>query len=271
MVVAPNESSGSAPHAAVAVANPHTIATAAIFLNPCIDLTFLSRSCNIDRRESSVGEVTEHESAPAEPVEAQPVPRHAPVWVVLFVGLVICTNVANATWAKLDDEHPLRLLMLSARNRNLVFTVPFVSSPVAWALVGALRLAAAAVVCHMIGRCYGDRALRWFWRFLGMPQEQVRKFEQQVARAEWIIVPWFVGSNIVWALTGAAATTWRRLVPMFAIGVAVRFALLWWLSKAFESQVRSVVDWTNKYQLWIILVSVLLVVVVNVRNFRRGG
>lgn len=215
--------------------------------------------------------MTDHESATAEPLDAPPVPRHGPVWVVLFVALVICTNIANATWAKLDDEHPLRLLALSARNRNLVFTVPFVDSPVSWALVGAVRLAAAAVVCHMIGRCYGDRALRWFWRFLGMPQEQVRTFEQQVAKAEWIIVPWFVGSNIVWALTGAAATTWRRLVPMFAVGVAARFALLWWLSKAFESEVRSVVGWTNRYQLWIILVSIVLVVVVNLRNFRRGG
>lgn len=199
-----------------------------------------------------------------------PTPKTGPIWIVLFVALVVCTNVAAATWASLDDEHPLQLLMLSARNRYLVLTVPSVSSPLAWAFVGALRLLLAAVVCHMIGRVYGDRALRWFWKFLGMPQEQVAKFEQQIAKAEWFVVPFFVGSNIVWALTGAASTSWKRLAPMFAIGVTVRLALVWWLSKAFEEQLRSVIDWTNRYQLWIIIGSVAIVVLANVRNFRSG-
>jgi membrane protein DedA with SNARE-associated domain len=202
--------------------------------------------------------------------DPSPTPKTGPIWIVLFVALVVCTNVAAATWASLDDEHPLQLLMLSARNRYLVLTVPSVSSPLAWALVGALRLLLAAVVCHMIGRVYGDRALRWFWKFLGMPQEQVAKFEQQIAKAEWFVVPFFVGSNIVWALTGAASTSWKRLAPMFAIGVTVRLALVWWLSKAFEEQLRSVIDWTNRYQLWIIIGSVAIVVLANVRNFRSG-
>ncbi len=200
-----------------------------------------------------------------------PTPRTGPVWVVLFVALVVCTNVAAGAWAGMEEDHPLKLLALSSRNRYLVLTVPALSdSPLQWALVGALRLLAAAVVCHMIGRCYGDRALRWFWRFLGMPQEQVAKFEQQVARAEWFVVPFFVGSNIVWALTGAANTTWKKLAPMFAIGVTIRLALIWWLAKAFESQLRSVIDWTSRYQVWIIVISIAIVVLVNVRNFRSG-
>ena len=214
-------------------------------------------------RQVTADETVEPDSTPT-------TARTGPIWLVLFVALVVCTNVAAATWASLDDEHPLQLLMLSSRNRYLVLTVPSVSSPLAWALVGAARLALAAVVCHMIGRVYGDRALRWFWRFLGMPQEQVAKFEQQIAKAEWFVVPFFVGSNIVWALTGAAGTAWRRLVPMFAIGVSIRLALLWWLSKAFEEELRSVIDWTNRYQLWIIIASVAIVVLVNVRNFRNG-
>ena len=78
----------------------------------------------------------------------------------------------------------------------------------------------------MIGRCYGDRALKWFWRFLGLPKSQVVKFEQQITKAEWVVVPLFIGSNILWALTGAARTSWRRLLPMFALGAAGRLALL---------------------------------------------
>ena len=204
-------------------------------------------------------------------VPPEPAPRTGPVWVVLFVALVVCTNIAAGTWAALESEHPLKLLALSSRNRYLVLTVPALSSsPLQWAIVGALRLMAAAIVCHMIGRCYGDRALRWFWRFLGMPQEQVAKFEQQVAKAEWIVVPFFVGSNIVWALTGAAKTTWRRLAPMFVVGTVGRLLLLRWLAHAFRSQLVSVINWTNKYQLYILIGSVVLVVLANVRNFRKG-
>jgi membrane protein DedA with SNARE-associated domain len=201
---------------------------------------------------------------------AAPVPPTGPLWVVAFVALVVCTNIAAASWAALETDRAVELLLLSSRNRYLVLTVPSGISPLTWALVATLRLLTAALVCHMIGRCYGDRALRWFWRFLGMPQQQVAKFEQQVARAEWLIVPFFVGSNIVWALTGAARTSWKRLMPLALIGIAVRLVLLWWLAKAFESQLRSVIDWTNRYQLWIIIGSVAIVVIANVRNFRSG-
>ncbi len=205
----------------------------------------------------------------AEQISTEPTPRSGPFWVVGFVVLVVCSNVAAASWARLAKPHPLGLLWLSSRNRFLVITAPS-SHVVPWALVGAARLFVAAIVCHMIGRCYGDRALRWFWRFLGMPPEQVAKFEQQIAKAEWFVVPFFVGSNIVWALTGAAGTSWKRLAPMFAIGAAARLALLWWLADAFRSQLTSFITWTSRYQWWIIGGSVVFVVLANVRNFRAG-
>ena len=116
-------------------------------------------------------------------------PAHGPIWIVLFVGLVVCTNVASAGWAAMVRNHPEQLLLLSARNRYLVLTVPTHIAPAAWVSLAAGRLLVAAIVCHMIGRCYGDRALKWFWRFLGLPKSQVTKFEQQITKAEWVVVP----------------------------------------------------------------------------------
>jgi membrane protein DedA with SNARE-associated domain len=213
--------------------------------------------------------VTDDERTEILPVA--PPPRLAVLWVVAFVALVVCTNLAAAFWATLIDDRPAALLALSSRNRYLVLTVPSDIGPTAWAIIAAARIGIAAIVCHFVGRAYGDRALRWFWRFLGMPEQQVRKFEEQVSRAEWVVVPVFVGSNIVWALTGAAKTSWRRLVPMFAVGMAVRLALLWWLAHQFEPEVKSVINFTNRYQLWIIGISIGVVVLANVRNFRKGG
>jgi len=200
--------------------------------------------------------------APASP------PRTAPIWVAAFVGLVVCTNIATASWVTLDDEHPAKLLMLSSRNRFLVATVPSGISPVTWALIACARIGLAAFVCHMLGRAYGDQALRWFWKFLGMPTEQVTKFEKAFDNAEWFVVPFFVGSNIVWVLSGAAKTTWKRLLPLAAVGLAIRLTVLWWLAKQFESEVRSTLKWFDQYQWWILIGSVLIVLLVNVRNFR---
>lgn len=212
----------------------------------------------------------ENSALPAVPDPEPRTPRSGPVWLVLFIALVACTNIAAATFAGLVADHPLRLLALSSRNRYLILARPEVDGPWTWALIATIRLLAAAVVCHAIGRCYGDRALRWFWRFLGMPPEQVARFEQQVDKAEWFVVPWFVGSNIVWALTGAARTSWRRLLPLALVGIAGRLALLWWLSGFFEDELREIVDWLTRYQVWIIVVSVGLVMAANLRNFRRG-
>lgn len=197
-----------------------------------------------------------------------PVPRYAPLVIAAFIGLVVCSNIASASWVALDDEHPAKLLLLSSRNRFLVVTVPSGISPVTWTLIAFARLGLSAVVCHLVGRAYGDRALRWFWKFMGMPQAQVAKFEQSFARAEWVVVPFFVGSNIVWVLSGAARTTWKRLVPLFAVGLGARLALLWWLAKEFEEEVRSAMRWVDRYQFWVIVVSIAIVVLANVRNFR---
>lgn len=191
--------------------------------------------------------------------------------MVAFVGLLVCANLGTIFLSSLVDDHPGVLLALSSRNRHLVLTVQSDLGYAAWAAIAAVRITLSAVVCHYLGRAYGDRALRWFWRFLGMPPETVARFEQQFAKAEWVLVPFFVGSNIVWVLSGAARTSWRRLAPLLALGLAGRLPLLWWLARQFESELKSVIDFTTNYQLWFIGGSVVIVVLTNVRNFRKGG
>ena len=206
--------------------------------------------------------------APHGGVVAHAVPRHAPVWLVAFIGLLVAANVGSVMLSSLVDDHPAVLLALSSRNRHLVLTQPSDLAPWAWATIGALRLGLSAVVCHYLGRSYGDRALRWFYRYLGMPAEQVDTFERGFSDAEWVLVPLFVGSNIVWVLSGAAATPWRRLVPLAAVGIAARLALLWFLAEQFQSQLRSVIDVTTRYQTWFILGTLVIVVLTQVRNLR---
>ncbi|MGZ4790911.1 MAG: hypothetical protein ACXWBO_03530 [Ilumatobacteraceae bacterium] len=197
-------------------------------------------------------------------------PSYGPYLLILFVGLVACTNIANVVFASWVKTHPERLIMLSSRNRYLIGAVGAGISPFAYVVIATVRLGLAAAVCHFLGRAYGDTALRWFTRFLGMSQESVDRFEAQYRTAEWVLIPIFVGSNIVFVLSGMVQTRWRRILPLLVAGILVRLALLWWLAKEFESQVKSVIDFLQRYQLPIIIGSLVLVIVSNIINIRRG-
>ena len=195
---------------------------------------------------------------------------YGPFLLVAFVGLVVCTNIANIVFARWVKTEPEQLIMLSSRNRYLIGAVGAGISPVSYAVIATIRLTLAAAVCHFLGRAYGDHALRWFTRFLGMTTEAVDRFEQQYRTAEWVLIPIFVGSNIVFVLSGTVRTRWRRIVPLLLIGIAARLALLWWLAKQFESEVKSAINFLQRFQLPIIVGSIVLVVLTNVANIRRG-
>lgn len=197
-------------------------------------------------------------------------PAYGPLMLVVFVGLVVCTNIANVVFARWLKTQPEHLLMLSSRNRYLVGAVGAGISPVSYAVIATARLTLAAAVCHFIGRAYGDHALRWFTRYLGMSQQGVDRFEEQYRIAEWVLIPIFVGSNIVFVLSGTVQTRWRRILPLLLAGIAGRLALLWWLTKAFESEVKSVINLLQRFQWPIIIGSLVVVVLTNVINIRRG-
>ncbi|MEP7113574.1 MAG: hypothetical protein ABI862_09940 [Ilumatobacteraceae bacterium] len=209
-------------------------------------------------------------AAADEVIEPHHRPLYGPFLLAAFVGLVVCTNIANIGYASWANTRPELLITLSSRNRYLIFAVGAGISPVTWALIATIRLTLAAAVCHFLGRAYGDHALRWFSRFLGMTSEGVDRFERQYRTAEWVLIPFFVGSNIVFVLSGTVKTRWRRILPLLLAGIAGRLALLWWLAKQFESEVRSVTNFLQRWQIPIIIGSIVLVVGTNLANMRRG-
>lgn len=214
-----------------------------------------------------------------EPVElvsdAVVAPHAPPAWAPLtlagFVGLVVCTNIANVVWAKWSVSRPAALLTLSARQRYLVLAVAGGISPVAFFVIGALRLAVAFVVCHFVGRAYRDQALVWFTKYLGVRPSQLDSMNEGFTKAEIGLVPFFAGSNIVAVLTGVHRTPPLRLATLLAVGIGGRLVLMWFLAKAFEDQLLDVMTFIQRYQWWLFAISIAAVVLVNVRNFRRGS
>ena len=208
----------------------------------------------------------------AAPDEAHQPPRWAPLTLVAFVSLVILTNIANATWAKLvdvNDPNAELLLLLSSRNRYLAFALGVDVSVVAYAVIGFLRIAVAFAVCHMIGRAYSYQATGWFKRYLGFTDEAEAAFDRGFERAEWALIPIFSGSNIVAVLTGVRRTPIGKLVLLLSIGIAGRLTLMWWLARFFEDELESFLRFTTRYQWWVLGISIGAVVLVNLRNVRR--
>jgi hypothetical protein len=199
-------------------------------------------------------------------------PRWAPLTLAAFVGLVVCTNVAAAIWPRLidsTDPQPELLLLLSSRNRWLVLALGSDVSIPAYFVIGFLRIGLAFLVCHLIGRAYAGQAVGWFKKYLGFNDEAEASFDRGFQKAEWALIPIFAGSNIVGVLTGVRRTPWAKLLALLAIGIVGRLLLMIWLEATFESQVDSFIEFTTGNQRWFIIGSIALVVLVNLKNFRR--
>jgi hypothetical protein len=195
-------------------------------------------------------------------------PSWAPLTLVAFVTLVIATNIASAVWARWVDTNPEGLLVLSSRNRYLALTLAAGVPVGTYALIAFVRIAAAFAVCHMIGRAYHDDAINWFRKYLGVTPETINSFNRGFARAEWVLIPFFAGSNIVAALSGVHRTPPVRLAVLLSVGIAARLVLMWWLARTFESQLVEFLEWLQRYQWWAVGISIALVLLINVRNLR---
>lgn len=199
-----------------------------------------------------------------------PVPWWGPVAAAAFVGLVVLGYIATAVAPRWAITNPEGLLALHARVRHLLLAL---ANDITWwtyAGIAGARLALAFVVCHVIGRAYGDRVKYWFGRYLGVDRQSMTGLERGFDRADWIIVPFFVGSNIVAAITGIRGMTALRLGVLLTIGLVVRLVFWWAIAEIFEPQLDTVLDWIGRYQRPLLIVSGIAVVVGIAINMRRG-
>tara|TARA_B100000123_G_C25704772_1_gene417019 strand:- start:518 stop:1153 length:636 start_codon:yes stop_codon:yes gene_type:complete len=188
----------------------------------------------------------------------------------VFVALVICTNIAAITWARLVLSSPETLLALSSRNRYLALVLGTDISGVAYWLIGSSRIAIAFVVCHLAGRAYGDQILALFVKYLGVDEPTIARLRAGFTKADWALIPFFVGSNIVAAISGIQRTATTKLAALIAIGLIARLALIQWLANIFNEQLTDAINVLQKYSWWFVGGSIILVLFANARNARRS-
>jgi membrane protein DedA with SNARE-associated domain len=185
---------------------------------------------------------------------APPVPiRRARLAILLGVigALIVASNVGTILSATLVRDHPVALLALSARNRHLLLTVAAGIGALPYVLVGFARLVAPAVAFYLLGRWYGDRGLRWLERQAGGTPASIRWVEKGFDRAAIPILFLMPGSNLVCLLAGARLMTARTFAWVLVTGILARLAFFWFMGKAFQDPLETVLDWLTKYQWWV--------------------
>jgi membrane protein DedA with SNARE-associated domain len=225
--------------------------------------------------------VSEHESAPSgEPearsgidlatLEYRPPPRWAPLALMSWITLVVMgywATIVSPDWA---DSRPLDLMALHSRVRHLVAASARDVDPLMYTVIGTIRLSLSFWVTYLVGRAFGRKVLLWFGKYLGSSREQIHNLLAGFHKAEWVIVPFFVGSNLVAAITGIARTPLRRLIPLVYLGIAGRLLLWWVIGRVAEDEVDSVLDFVGRYQRPALIVTAVLVVGAITFNVRRG-
>src|SRR5262245_54372005 len=143
------------------------------------------------------------DAATGEPVDAaddddlDAPPKELTPWrfplIGIFILMVVAGYTASAVWARWVITQPEHLLMLSARTRYLLLAAVNDVRPVPYAVIGGLRLAAAAFVCYGLGWIYEERALHVFRKGLGLSRKRMATLHDGFGTAQWLLIPLFVG------------------------------------------------------------------------------
>ena len=169
------------------------------------------------------------------------------VAALLYVTGTLGSNLAFA-WMR--DRSEL-VIALSARNRNLLASVPFIN-PVAYALIGFSRVVLVAMVLYLVGRWFGPRALGWVEGQLGELPAIYRWSQRAMDRAGWLVVLLMPGSNLVCLLAGQRRMAVRGFAWLIAAGAVLKLTVLWIGGRIFDAEIRAFFDFIEGYQWWIV-------------------
>ena len=193
--------------------------------------------------------------------------RHGPSLPILLVPIVVAMVLAmigDVIGPSLINEHPLWQVTMNPRNRWLLLAAPQVAL---WSffVVGFVRLVAIDPLFYLLGRQHGDAALRWAEQKLGDDGGLVRKVERWFGKAAPVVV--LVAPNgYVCLLAGAAGMRVRTFLTLNVVGTLGRLVLFRAAGAAFRDQLLDVLEFIQRYQWWLVALSL---VVVSVQARRR--
>jgi hypothetical protein len=184
-----------------------------------------------------------------------------------FVALVACTQVGAIIFPTLIKRSPELLIALSSRMRHLLFAVPAGINPIAYSVIGFLRLSAAAWVCYGLGYFYGDRGVTWLEKQVqGDTPANFRWLQRAADRAGSPLTFFMPGCYFVCVIVGQRKMDARRFGTWLSLGIAFRLGWLWIAARLFDTELKKILGWIEKYQWWLVAAFFLVTVVQSARK-----
>jgi len=185
-----------------------------------------------------------------------------------IIVLVIGGLVGDALAPTLVDQHPLWLIALNARNRNLVLVVNQVDA-VPYYLVGTFRLLLSDPLFYILGYFYGDTATRWMERQAPTYGRFMRTAERWFSIAAYPLV-FIAPNNYICLFAGAAGMSIPVFLALNITGTIFRLWIIQVLGNIFDKPIDAVLGFIQDYRIPLLILSVGLVVF-TVWNERRQG
>ena len=207
------------------------------------------------------------EERPAEE-RKRPSRRTVTLIVTPIIILVICGWIGDASAAYLVDHHPVWLIALNARNRNLLLVTNYVDAA-PYYIVGTLRLLLSDPLFYILGYLYGDAAVKWMEGKAPTYGKLMRSAERVFSIAAYPLV-FLAPNNFICLFAGASGMS----IPVFFVlnisGTIVRLYVLRVTGDIFDEPIQNVLEFIRDYRAPIIIVSILLVAF-SIWNERRQG
>lgn len=187
-------------------------------------------------------------------------PSRVVLWMLTapLVVLVILANVGDALAPSLVDKHPLLLIALNARNRNLALVTNQLGTTEFY-LVGFIRLVISDPLFYILGWYYGDAAVRWVEGNTNTLGNTLRFVEKHFRRFG---IPLVFAMPNNWICLFAGASKMRPWVFLTAniTGTLARLYALRVLGNVFSGPLDWLLEQIAKYRTPLLILSITLVV-----------
>ena len=184
--------------------------------------------------------------------------------------LVVMANVGTALAPTLVNHHPVWLITLDARNRHLLLVVAADIDPLPYFLIGFVRLLVSDPLFFLLGRWYGEGALKWLESKGGTgATRQLRWVERVFGKIGAPLVA-VMPNNLVCLFAGASGMRPRLFWTLNILGTICRLIFVWFLGRALEEPLGYVLDFIQRYQWPLLGLSVAIVVFQAGRAGARG-
>ena len=204
----------------------------------------------------------------AERTQREPDKRTLTFLVVPIVGFLVISTIGDALATTLVDTHPLWLISMNARNRNLILVTNQLDA-FSYYSVATIRLLLSDPVYFLLGYWYGDTALKWMEKRTKTIGETMRMWEHWFRRASYVFV--FAAPNpYICVFAGAASMSITGFFVANILGTVARLYLIRRLGESFEAPIDDVLDFIKEYRIPLLIVSVIIVGAMALIELRKG-